>query len=275
MKECLLTTDYADKGEVMEKGIYSNKVFISHSSLDLAYVKPFVELLEFVGANPSNMFCSSVSNYNIPLDYNIFDYLRDQFQNYNLRVIYFLSKNYYNSPVCLAEMGAAWVLQQNYTCILLPGFDFHDIKGVIDQMRISIKIDGQVTELNQRLDELKNIIRSEFGMTSVPFAQNRWEEYRNNFIMTSKSINTYWDQIKRLRDNGSPIEDLIDPLKRLLKASPTSYDAMYLLGRVYIELEDIDNAISCLNAVLKYEKTGELHNMANKMLRSLGYPEIS
>ena len=142
-------------------------------------------------------------------------------------------------------------------------------------MRIFIKIDGQVAELNQRLDELKNTIRGEFGMTSVPFAQNRWEEYRNNFIETSKSINAYWEEIKRLRDNGSPIEYLIDPLKRLLKASPTSYDAMYLLGRVYTELEDIDNAISCLTSVLKYEKTGEIHDMARRMLRSLGYPEIS
>ena len=174
-----------------------NKVFISHSSLDLAYVKPFVELLEFIGANPSNMFCSSVANYNIPLDNNIYEYLRSEFQNHNLRVIFFLSQNYYNSPVSLAEMGAAWVLQQNYTCILLPGLDFRDMRGVIDQMRISIRVEDGEAELRARLDELKDKLREEFGLSSIPFARNRWEEYRNQFIETVKSMNMYWDEIKK------------------------------------------------------------------------------
>ena len=87
------------KGVKMNLDKKSNKIFISHSSLDIAYVKPFVELLEFIGANPGNMFCSSVVDYNIPLDNNIYDYLRHEFQDYNLHVIFCLSHNYFFLPL--------------------------------------------------------------------------------------------------------------------------------------------------------------------------------
>ena len=95
----------------------TSKIFISHSSRDLAFVQPLVELFEHIGLNPENMFCSSVAGYNVPLDSNIYNYLKEQFQSYDLRVIFILSENYYNSPASLNEMGAAWELQHKYTSI--------------------------------------------------------------------------------------------------------------------------------------------------------------
>lgn len=65
----------------------SMKIFISHSSKDLTFVQALVDLFEDIGLNEENMFCSSIPGYNIPLDKNIYDYLKEQFQNYNLHVI--------------------------------------------------------------------------------------------------------------------------------------------------------------------------------------------
>ena len=159
-----------------------SKIFISHSSQDLAYVQPLVELFEYIGLTPENMFCSSVAGYNVPLNNNIYDYLKEQFQNYDLRVIFVLSKNYYNSPASLNEMGAAWVLQHKYTSVLLPQFDFRDVKGVIDQMRISIKLDSEKFELKARLNELRDILVNEPGLKLSLSSQNIWERHRDEFV---------------------------------------------------------------------------------------------
>ncbi len=54
-----------------------------------------------------SFICTSVPGYGISEGAKIYDWLKKQFQNYDLRVLYVLSKNYYASPACLNEMGAA------------------------------------------------------------------------------------------------------------------------------------------------------------------------
>lgn len=158
------------------------KIFVSHSSWDLSFVQPLIELFEQIGLTTETMFCSSVAGYNVPLDNNIYDYLKEQFQSYDLRVVFVLSENYYNSPACLNEMGAAWILQYRYTSVLLPGFDFKEIRGVIDQMRISIKLDSEKAELKARLNELKDMLIGEIGLKSSLSSQHIWERHRDRFV---------------------------------------------------------------------------------------------
>lgn len=116
---------------------------------------------------------------------DIYDYLASLFRNYNLYVIFMLSENYYKSTVCLNEMGAAWVLKSEYTSILLPQFEYREIKGAVNPNRIGMKLDDQEDQLKKRLGELKNIISKSFGI-SVP--DNRWEKKRNEFIETIKNL---------------------------------------------------------------------------------------
>lgn len=185
-----------------------NKIFISHSSQDLEFVKPLVDLFEHIGLTPENMFCSSVAGYNIPLDDNIYDYLKKQFQNYDLRVIFILSKNYYNSPASMNEMGAAWVLQHRYTSVLLPQFDFRDVKGVIDQMRISIKLDSEKFELKARLNELRDTLANELGLKLSLSPQNIWERHRDEFVdkVNTSFMSVDGKQFKILTKNGGSRE---------------------------------------------------------------------
>lgn len=161
------------------------KIFISHASSDLKYVEPFVELLADIGLTNDNLFCSSVPDYAIPLNQDIYDYLASLFCNYKLYVVFMLSNNYYESPVCLNEMGAAWVLKSEYTSILLPRFEYREIKGAVNPNKIGMKLDDEEELLKKRLGELKNLISKEFGI-SVP--DMRWEKKRNDFIEVIKSI---------------------------------------------------------------------------------------
>ena len=177
---------YPEKlGESKNGEMLKPKIFISHASSDLKYVEPFVELLADIGLTNDNLFCSSVPDYAIPLNQDIYDYLLSLFHNYKLYVIFMLSDNYYNSPVCLNEMGAAWVLKNEYTSILLPGFEYREIKGAVNPNKIGMKLDDKEELLKKRLGELKRIISKEF-CTNIP--DMRGEKKRNNFIEVIKGI---------------------------------------------------------------------------------------
>jgi hypothetical protein len=160
------------------------KIFISHSSNDVEIVSKFVDLLADMGLTNKDLFCSSIPDYGIPLNEDIYDYLESLFNEYDIYVIFMLSQNYYNSPACLNEMGAAWVLKSNYTSILLPGFDYKEIKGSVNPDKIGFKLDDEDDFLKRRLEELIFILAKKTGK-SIPMI--RWEKKRNSFIEDIKS----------------------------------------------------------------------------------------
>ena len=153
-------------------------VFISHSSKDIAFVEALVDLLEFLGLNNNTMFCSSVSGYGIPLSGRIIDNLLSIFENNNLYVIFVQSPSYYNSPISLNEMGAAWILKSEFCSLLTQDMEFEKMKGVIDSSYISIKVNA--ADASSRLNQMKDDIVSMFNL-SQPDA-SRWETKRNNFL---------------------------------------------------------------------------------------------
>ena len=94
-----------------------------------------------------------------------------------MHLILILSKDYYNSPASLNEMGAGWVLQTKSTVLLLPDFDFSDIKGTIDSHRIGIKLDND--DLLPRLSELRDQLVETFNLNKMNEA--KWNRYVKNF----------------------------------------------------------------------------------------------
>ena len=155
-------------------------LFISHANKDAAYVKELVTLLEYIGLREGDMVCSSAPDYGIPMGYDIYDWLREKFETYDLHVLFVLSHHFYESAASLNEMGAAWVLKQKYDFLLLPGFDFSDIKGAINRNQIGIKLDGDIDEVNKKLGQLKDSIVSEFELREVP--EIGWGKRRDAFV---------------------------------------------------------------------------------------------
>lgn len=168
------------------QGKRPQKVFISHSSYDKAYVEALVELLEDLGMPDGSIVCTSVPGHGIPGGAKIYDWLRDQFISCDLRVVFALSNNYYNSPASLNEMGAAWVTKATDTLMLLPGFDFSGIKGCVDPTEVGMKLDGDEEELKHRLNEFKDTLIAEHGLSNMTSA--RWERIRNRFIESVQEI---------------------------------------------------------------------------------------
>lgn len=147
-------------------------------------VSRFVDLLADMGLTNEELFCSSVPDYGIPLNEDIYDYLASLFRDYDIYVIFMLSQNYYNSPACLNEMGAAWVLKSDYTSVLLPGFSYRKIEGAVNPNKIGFKLDDEDELLKRRLGELIHILAERTGK-SIP--EMRWERKRNDFVEDIKS----------------------------------------------------------------------------------------
>ncbi len=149
--------------EIENQNSVPDTIFISHASKDQEYVKELVNLL--TPLNVPNIVCSSLYGYHIPNDRDIYEYLAQNL-NRNARVVFVLSKNYYDSVACLNEMGACWILNKNYTTILTPNFEFEEIAGAVNPNQMSFKITDE-----DRLCEFIESIKSEFNTTGLPTMQ--------------------------------------------------------------------------------------------------------
>ncbi len=162
------------------------KIFISHNSYDEKYCKALVLFLHQLGITRANIVCTSLDGYGPAVDDDIYLWLRKQF-DYDLHVLFILSKAYYNSTPSLNEMGAAWVLQQKYTTFMLPGFCFNMIKGTVNPQKIAIELKQTEHSLKSRMKQFSKNICSEFGLTMPD--DDQWNLFADSFIETIKNAN--------------------------------------------------------------------------------------
>ena len=134
---------------------YRSLIFISHSTKDSEYVASLVDLLRKIGFTDEDVFCSSYPGYGIPLGKNIYEFLKSCFKDYELFVLFVISKdNYYSSPASLNEMGAAWVQGAKSIPILLPGMSPAQLRGVVGPDSLALCLDSD--NVRYDLNSLKN-----------------------------------------------------------------------------------------------------------------------
>ena len=115
------------------------RIFISHSIQDKETAKMLSDFLMQMGIDGEKIMCSSLPFSQIPINQNIYDYLKEILQDDNI-VVLLLSENYYKSATCLNEMGAAWIRELPMIPILLSGFKVEKVEGVIDNSKIDNNI---------------------------------------------------------------------------------------------------------------------------------------
>lgn len=131
-----------------------SKIFISHNSNDKEIVECYIEFFESIGLNPKQIFCSSFSPYDIPLGENPMEYIKNEFNN-DVLALFILTKNFFDSPICMCEMGAAWVKAHRSIPIIVPPLNYEDIKGVIkDKQGFKINDDEKINSLYIIIKEL-------------------------------------------------------------------------------------------------------------------------
>ena len=105
----------------------SPKIFISHSSNDAEIALALVKLLEFLGIK--DIFCSSVAGYGIPVGEDIYQSIKHEYEEHELFMIYLISPEYLHSYMSLNEMGAAWILKNNYLTFILSSLTEKSLDG--------------------------------------------------------------------------------------------------------------------------------------------------
>ena len=148
-----------------------SKVFISHALKDSVFVEEVIEILE---SDSNQIFCTSFEGYGIGFGENFLDTIKGELSSDSL-VIFILSKNFYASPVCLCEMGAAWVLAKEHIPILIPPLDFSDVKGVIPLSQ-GFKINEPL-----KLNLFKEKIENDFSISNK-LTMSTWERKRDRIV---------------------------------------------------------------------------------------------
>ena len=156
------------------------KIFISHASADSDIVEEVIEILESIGLDSNQIFCTSFEGYGIDLGDNFLDTIKEELSS-DCLVIFLLSKKFYESPVCLCEMGATWVLAKEHIPVLIPPLDFSDIKGVIPLTQ-GFKINEPL-----KLNIFKDKIEKTFSIQSS-LTMSTWERKRDRIISRIEKI---------------------------------------------------------------------------------------
>ena len=134
-------------------------IFLSHCSSDKTYGDILEKFIMGLGVKREQLIYSSHPLHKIPLDQNIFNYLRKNI-NREIFMIILWSNDYLESPACMNELGAAWVAQCDYTNIYTPDFAFGNPKYhrcAVDTQKMGAVLNGDAN-CRQSMLELKDKI---------------------------------------------------------------------------------------------------------------------
>ena len=235
----------------------TTKIFISHCGADIKAVSALVDLLgEVINLSDENLFCSSVHGFDVMVGKNFMDNIMEQYNNHELFLLYVLSHNYMNSPICLNEMGASWMTRKDSIGILLPGFDIEDLgNSCYDKQSISVIFNQGDTEVKHRLNQFKETIERLFPSEVKSINWSRWEEKRDEFIAKIMAL-----PIAKKKDNIAEVNSS-DEIEIKPKASIES--SVYYRGKgsyvitftnrgvspaenIYVDFDDVEDIIIML-----------------------------
>ena len=140
-------------------------IFLSHKSVDKKYGDALRDFIVGLGVPNNKLIYTSHPLHKIPLDGKIYEYLRKNITS-EIFMIILWSNDYLESPVCLNEMGAAWVTQCDYTNIYVPTFNFGNPKYhecAVDTKKMGAVLNGDA-HCKVKLIELKDKIIKMFNL---------------------------------------------------------------------------------------------------------------
>lgn len=144
-------------------------IFLSHKSDDKKYADALERFIIGLGVKNNQLIYTSHPLHKVPLDANIYDYLRQHIRNRMFMIILWSDK-YIESPACLNEMGAAWLAQSDYTNIYVPNFSFGNPK--YHECAVDTRIMGAVlngdNNCKASMLELKEKIQHLFQLEDEP-----------------------------------------------------------------------------------------------------------
>jgi hypothetical protein len=200
-----LPNEKSKKQEEKSKANMQKKIFISHSSSDIDIVEKIIDTLEAIGVPSEQIFCSSFEGYGVKLGADFLETIKTEL-NSDVLVLFVLSSNFYASVVSLCEMGATWVKTNEHIPILIPPFEYSEIKGVIPTTH------GMKINEKPKFNSLKEKVEHFMGLKQSNFSA--WERKRDNIL---KEIKTLLDSRgKNPKEESNNTEASIDSISPVL-----------------------------------------------------------
>lgn len=175
------------------------KIFISHCSKNRKISDSICDLLKDIKVPTERIYYSSYEETGAGYLENCLNSISSEFKENELLVIFILSKEFYKSNVCLAEMGATWVTTENYIPIILPPLDYSDVNGAVDHMKNSICLSD--LNLSTKLDKFKDTVEDFIGIEDK-VQTSEWTRYKKKFMDSVDDYN------KNLKEVLVEIEDI-------------------------------------------------------------------
>lgn len=187
------------------------KIFISHCSRNRTITDEFVNLLKSCGFSNNQIYYSSYEENGAEYLESCLDSIRREFEENELIVLFMLSREFYESNVCLAEMGATWVNNVKYIPIVVPPLEYADIKGVVNPMQNSIMLldSDAETKFDKLLCNLQEFLQIQNNPVS-----SEWTRIKNSFL---KKVQNYAQTIIPVDSKISSIKILDDQVVLKIK----------------------------------------------------------
>jgi hypothetical protein len=158
----------------------ADKIFISHASADRKLADLLRDTLVLGGIPRERIFYSSSRATGIPSGTDVRAHLRSELQQAGL-VIELISATFLTRPMCLIELGGAWVLEKPTYPIVVPPLTRTQAVAEIGDIHM-----GQLSsdeEIDDVFDELHDRLTSDVGLSPTATQWNpvarRFKEVRS------------------------------------------------------------------------------------------------
>lgn len=187
-----------------------NEIFISCCDKDKLISSQFYQTMHKIVQNTNiNIFCylSDENRHSIGAGESISNKIKEEIKNCKV-LIALLSKNYFNSKMCLYELGVAWGLNKIIVPIILPGLTFNDYRS-----SYLIEPDALYLDFGENFEKLKKTLIEKCGLERndrfnrnlslfKEFLDKNSKTYLNSFLNFSK----YTFELKK---NSSKMSEFI------------------------------------------------------------------
>lgn len=154
------------------------KIYISHSEEDTEIIADFIQILKAIGISKDAIFCDSIEGHGTALGSDRLKGTEDRLNEKSL-VFFILSEHFYNSKMCLIEMGNVWGQSKDHISVAIPPFDLKQMEGVFQNYK------GISIHLPKKLDALKKTLETRFDLK--PKEHTEWEYMRDMALNSIRS----------------------------------------------------------------------------------------
>jgi hypothetical protein len=140
----------------------ADKIFISHASADRKLADLLRDTLVLGGVPRERIFYSSSRATGIPSGTDVRAHLRRELQQSGL-VVELVSATFLTRPMCLLELGGAWVLEKSTYPIVVPPLTGSEAAAQIGDVHMG-QLGGD-EEIDDVFDELHDRLTSDLGLS--------------------------------------------------------------------------------------------------------------